>query len=284
MNVNMYENPITQENIKKLKGLGYAFIAPEAGDLACGYQGVGRLADPESIVEQVLHLLSPRALLKERILVTAGPTEEAIDPVRYLTNPSSGKMGYALARAAAQRGAKVTLVSGPTRCAPPLGVELVQVRSAEEMRKAVMKAYPKSTSVLMAAAVSDFRPSSPAKQKVKKQKASLTLELEPTPDILLELGKRKGDRVLIGFAAETQHLVKHAKEKLEKKNVDLIVANDVSCKEAGFQSDTNQVKLIGPDGKVSELPLLPKDVVAQRILDQIPILRKGSRKKGRRRA
>jgi phosphopantothenoylcysteine decarboxylase/phosphopantothenate--cysteine ligase len=218
------------------------------------------------------------------MLVTAGPTEEAVDPVRYLTNPSSGKMGYALARAAAQRGAKVTLVSGPTRCTPPLAVELVRVRSAEEMRKAAMKAYPKSTSVLMAAAVSDFRPRSRAKQKVKKQEASLRLELESTPDILLEMGKKKGNRILIGFAAETEALVKHAREKLEKKNLDLIVANDVSKKEAGFQSDTNQVKLIGPGGKVSELPLLPKHAVAHRILDQIPILRKGSGKKRRGRA
>jgi phosphopantothenoylcysteine decarboxylase/phosphopantothenate--cysteine ligase len=187
-------------------------------------------------------------------------------------------MGYAIARAAAQRGAKVTLVSGPTHCAPPLRVELIRVRSADEMRKAVMKAFPKSTSVVMAAAVSDFRSPTRARQKVKKQEASLTLKLEPTPDILLELGKKKGKRILIGFAAETQSLVKNAREKLEKKNLDLIVANDVSRKEVGFQSDSNQVKLIGADGEVSESPLLPKKVLAHRVLDEIRILRKGTAK------
>ena len=278
MNVNMYRNSITQDNIRKLERLGYDFIDPEEGELACGYEGVGRLADPGKILEHVLGRLSPKDLTKERILVTAGPTEEAIDPVRFLTNPSSGKMGYAIARAAAQRGAKVTLVSGPTHCAPPLQVELIRVRSADEMRKAVMKAFPKSTSVVMAAAVSDFRSPTRARQKVKKEEASLTLRLEPTPDILLELGKKKGKRILIGFAAETQSLVKNAREKLEKKNLDLIVANDVSRKEVGFQSDSNQVKLIGADGKVSELPLLPKSVLAHRVLDQIRVLRKGAAK------
>jgi phosphopantothenoylcysteine decarboxylase/phosphopantothenate--cysteine ligase len=278
MNVNMYRNPITQDNIRKLERLGYDFIAPEEGELACGYEGVGRLADPENILEYVLGRLSPKDLTKERILITAGPTEEPIDPVRFLTNPSSGKMGYAIARAAAQRGAKVTLVSGPTHCAPPLQVELIRVRSADEMRKAVLKAFPKSTSVVMAAAVSDFRSPTRARQKVKKQEASLTLKLEPTPDILLELGKKKGKRILIGFAAETQSLVKNAREKLERKNLDLIVANDVSRKEVGFQSDSNQVKLIGVDGKVSELPLLPKSVLAHRVLDEIRVLRKGSAK------
>jgi phosphopantothenoylcysteine decarboxylase/phosphopantothenate--cysteine ligase len=280
MNVNMFQNRITQDNLRKLERLGYDFIAPEEGELACGYEGVGRLADTENIVEHILGRLSPKDLAKERILVTAGPTEEPIDPVRFLTNPSSGKMGYAIAGAAARRGAKVTLVSGPTHCAPPLQVELVRVRSAEEMRKAVTKAFPKSTSVVMAAAVSDFRTPSRGRQKVKKQDASLTLELEPTPDILLELGKKKGKRLLIGFAAETQSLVKNAKEKLEKKNLDLIVANDVSRKEVGFQSDSNQVKLIGADGKVSELPLLPKRVLAHRLLDEIRLLRKRSAKSG----
>jgi phosphopantothenoylcysteine decarboxylase/phosphopantothenate--cysteine ligase len=191
-------------------------------------------------------------------------------------------MGYAIAQAAVHRGAKVTLITGPTSSTPPLQVNLVRVRSAEEMYRAVMKSFPKCTAVVMAAAVSDFRPSSRAKQKVKKQDASLTLKLESTPDILLELGKKKGKKVLIGFAAETQSLVKNAREKLEKKHLDLIVANDVSRKEIGFQSDSNQVKLIDAEGKVSELPLLPKRVVAHRVLDQIPVLRKGSVKAGRR--
>jgi len=282
MNVNMYRNPITQENIERLKRFGYLFIEPEEGELACGYEGVGRLAEPGDIVEQVVGRLAPKDLTEERILVTAGPTEEAIDPVRFLTNPSSGKMGYAIARAAAQRGAKVTLISGPTSCAPPLDVALFRVRSAEEMRKAVMKAFPASTSVVMAAAVSDFAPASCAKQKVKKQDASLTVKLKTTPDILFELGQKKEHRVLIGFAAETQSLVKNARAKLEKKNLDLIVANDVSRKEIGFQSDSNQVKMIGKDGIISELPLLPKRILAHRVLDQIGILR-GSPGKGRRR-
>ena len=282
MNVNMYRNPITQQNIKKLTRLGYAFVEPEEGDLACGYWGVGRLADPGDIVEHVLGRLSPKDLNQEQILITAGPTEEPIDPVRYLTNPSSGKMGYAIARAAAQRGAKVTLVSGPTGCPPPIHVALVKVRTAEEMRKAVMKAFPASTSVVMAAAVSDFRPSIRAKHKVKKQEASLTLKLESTPDILFELGKKKGNRILIGFAAETQSLVENARQKVEKKNLDLIVANDVSRKEIGFQSDSNQVKLIGQDGSVVEWPLLPKNILAHRLLDQIRILRErsGTRDRG----
>jgi len=282
MNVNMYRNPITQENIERLKRFGYLFIEPEEGELACGYEGVGRLADPGDIVEQVVGRLAPKDLEEERMLVTAGPTEEAIDPVRFLTNPSSGKMGYAIARAAAQRGAKVTLITGPTSCVPPLDVALVRVRSAEEMRKAVMKAFPASTSVVMAAAVSDFAPASRAKQKVKKQDASLTVKLKTTPDILLELGQKKGNRLLIGFAAETQSLVKNARAKLKKKNLDLIVANDVSRKEIGFQSDSNQVKMIGKDGSISALPLLPKRVLAHRVLDQIGILR-GSLGKGRRR-
>jgi phosphopantothenoylcysteine decarboxylase/phosphopantothenate--cysteine ligase len=283
MNVNMYQNPITQQNVQRLKDLGYLFIEPEEGDLACGYQGVGRLADPQAIVEHVLARLEPKDLDRERILVTAGPTEEAIDPVRFLTNPSSGKMGYAIARAAAQRGAEVTLISGPTSCAPPLDVTLVRVRSAEEMRKAVLKAFPKSTTVIMAAAVSDFSPASRAKQKVKKQDASLTVSLKATPDILFELGQKKGDRILIGFAAETQSLVKNAREKVAKKNLDLIVANDVSRKEIGFQSDSNQVKLIDTAGKVSELPFLPKRILAHRLLDQIEILRNKPGTKGRRR-
>jgi phosphopantothenoylcysteine decarboxylase/phosphopantothenate--cysteine ligase len=282
MNVNMYRNPITQENMERLKRFGYLFIEPEEGELACGYEGVGRLADPGDIVEQVVGRLAPKDLAEERVLVTAGPTEEAIDPVRFLTNPSSGKMGYAIARAAVQRGAKVTLISGPTNCAPPAGVALVRVRSAEEMRKAVMKAFPASTSVVMAAAVSDFAPASRAKQKVKKQDASLTVKLKTTPDILLELGQKKENRLLIGFAAETQSLVKNARAKLEKKNLDLIVANDVSRKEIGFQSDSNQVKMIGKDGSISALPLLPKRVLAHRVLDQIAILR-SSPGKGRRR-
>ncbi len=275
MNVDMYRSPAVRENIRRLKRFGYDFIEPDEGELACGTSGPGRLAEPARIVEDVLFRLSPKDLAGERILVTAGPTEERIDPVRFLTNASSGKMGYAVARAAAQRGAEVTLVSGPSHCEVPLHVKAIRVRSAEEMRRAVMKAYAKCTCVVMAAAVSDFRPASPARRKVKKEGASLVLQLARTPDILQELGRKKGKRILIGFAAETDALVRNAREKLEKKNLDLIVANDVSGKRVGFQSDENQIKLIGRNGRIVESPVLPKRVLAHWVLDQIKVLREG---------
>jgi len=273
MNVNMYQNPITQENIKKLTQLGHDCIKPDEGVLACGYEGVGRLADPEQIVEHILFRLSPKDLQDERILVTAGPTEEEIDPVRFLSNPSSGKMGFALAGAAAQRGASVTLVTGPTSCRVSPLVKCIQVRSAEEMREAVLHAFPEATAILMSAAVSDYRPSERALNKIKKQGTSIRLDLEETPDILFELGERKGQKVLIGFAAETESLIKNAQDKLKRKNLDLIVANDVSRKDIGFQSDINQVKLLGKDGNILELPMLTKEVLAHKILDQIASLR-----------
>jgi phosphopantothenoylcysteine decarboxylase/phosphopantothenate--cysteine ligase len=265
--------------MKRLKKFGFGFIEPGEGELACGHEGPGRLPDPEDIVEQVLFRLSPKDLEGERILVSAGPTEEEIDPVRFLTNPSSGKMGFALAKAAAQRGAAVTLVAGPTNCKVPLCVNCVQVRSADQMHKAVMKEFPKATAVLMAAAVSDYRPGKRVRQKIKKKGAALNLVLEETSDILFELGVRKGKRVLIGFAAETESVTKHAKEKLRKKNLDLIVANNVSRRDIGFQSDRNQAKLIGKDGKITELPVLEKETLAHTVLDQIPIFRKQPQKK-----
>ena len=274
MNVQMYQNPITQENVKRLRGLGYGFIEPEPGSLACGYEGVGRLADPLKIVEEVLFRLAPKDLTGERILVTAGPTLEDWDPVRFLSNPSTGKMGFALARAAAQRGAAVTLVAGPTNCDHPSHVDCIQVRSAEQMQAAVLREFPRTTTVIMAAAVSDYRPAEKAAQKIKKVGNSLTLVLEQTPDILGGLGKKKGDRLLIGFAAETESLIQHAKEKLKKKRLDLIVVNDVSRGDIGFGADLNEVRLIGRDGRVTELPKMDKEVLAHRILDQIPVLRK----------
>ncbi len=273
MNINMYNNPITQENIARLKRVGYDFIDPAMGSLACGYEGVGRLAEPKDIVEHLLFLLSPKDLTEEHILITAGPTEEEIDPVRFMTNPSSGKMGFALAKAAVQRGATVTLVSGPTDCAVPLHVNCVSVRSAEQMHKAVFKAFSDSTAVVMAAAVSDFRAARRSEQKIKKRESHSTLELARTPDILFELGKEKGERLLIGFAAETESLIKNAEDKLLKKNLDLIVANDVSREDIGFQSDRNQVKFIEGPGRVTELPVLTKEILAHKILDQIPFLR-----------
>ncbi len=273
MNINMYNNPVTQENIAGLKRFGYDFIEPAKGALACGYEGVGRLPEPTDIVEHLLFRLSPKDLTGEHILITAGPTEEEIDPVRFMTNPSSGKMGFALAKAAAQRGATVTLVSGPTNCTVPMHVNFVSIRSAEQMHKEVFNAFPESTAVVMAAAVSDFRAACRSQQKIKKQDTPSTLELERTPDILFELGKKKEERLLIGFAAETEALIKNAEKKLLKKNLDLIVANDVSREDIGFQSDRNQVKFIEGKDRITELPVLTKEILAHKILDQLLVLR-----------
>jgi len=284
MNVHMYENPVTQENIQKLKRVGRVVVEPDVGELACGHQGVGRLANLETIVEEVLFRLSTRDLEGERILVTAGPTREEIDPVRFLSNPSSGKMGFALARAAARRGADVTLVTGPTNCGNPLRVKVVSVKSAEEMRAGVLEAFPDAAAVLMTAAVSDYRPVRKAPQKIKKGMAELSLDLVRTPDILQELGTRKGNRILIGFAAETESPVQHAEGKLKKKNLDLIVVNDVSRTDIGFQSEQNQVKILARDGECVELPLMTKEELAHRILDRLVLLRQeGKEKRGKAR-
>jgi phosphopantothenoylcysteine decarboxylase/phosphopantothenate--cysteine ligase len=274
MNIHMYLSPITQENIKKLKSLGYHFVEPAEGELACGSQGVGRLADTEEIVERVLFELSPKDLGGETVLVTAGRTEEEIDPVRFLTNPSSGKMGVALARAASQRGARVILVSGPTCCRVPLGVRHIPVRSAEHMYNAVKEVYPETTIVLMAAAVSDFRPCRRERQKIKKDKSIPSLALEKTPDILRELGMAKGERFIVGFAAESEELIRNAEEKLKKKNLDIIVANDIAQEGIGFQSDMNQATLVQRDGTIESLPLLTKDSLAHRIIDRVCLLRR----------
>lgn len=273
MNVNMYRNPVTQENLRKLKAFGFHILEPAEGDLACGYEGVGRLPEPAVIVEHVLSLLTPKDLRGETILVTAGPTQEELDPVRFLTNRSSGKMGFAVAKAAYRRGAEVILVSGPSACEAPIGVSWVPVRSAEEMYHAVLKTYPKATVVVMAAAVSDFRPAKREARKIKKGEGGLRLLLEKTPDILQELGKRKENQILIGFAAETESLIENAQAKRVKKNLDLIIVNDVSRSDIGFQSDQNEVKCIRRDGRVQELPLMTKEDLAHKILDQIPALR-----------
>ncbi len=274
MNVHMWENPICQENIAKLRAKGYRVLEPESGDLACGYEGKGRLADITTIVEEVRLLLSPKDLLGESVLVTAGPTEEAIDPVRFITNRSSGKMGFALARAAYHRGAEVTLISGPSDLRAPMNVKYIPVRSAAQMRQAVMESLEKSSILLMAAAVSDYRPKEAAAQKIKKLSAETTLSLERTPDILGEGKKHKGQRIYVGFAAETENLIRNAKEKLEGKNLDLIVANDVSQPGAGFEVDTNIVKIIHRSGKVEKLPLLSKEEVADQILDRVVKLKR----------
>ena len=275
MNVHMYQNPIYRENEARLKGHGYLFVAPACGMLACGYQGEGKLQEPEVIFEEVLSALSPKPLAGERILVTAGPTREEIDPVRYISNHSSGKMGYALARAARLRGAQVTLVTGPTAIAPPYGVSVVQVESALDMRRAVLERLESTDIVIKAAAVADYRPRLRSEMKVKKTVASLAIELEKNPDILAELGAAKGGRLLVGFAAETQDLVANAAAKLTAKNLDLIVANDVSQEGAGFNVDTNIVKLLFRDGRVEELPIMGKEQLAGIILERVEALRRG---------
>jgi phosphopantothenoylcysteine decarboxylase/phosphopantothenate--cysteine ligase len=274
MNVHMWENPICQENIQRLRSRGVHFIDPEAGELACGYEGKGRLAEIPAIVEEIRLLLSPKDFSGEKILVTAGPTEEALDPVRFLSNHSSGKMGFAMARAARRRGAKVILISGPTALPVPSQIQYIPVRSALQMQEAVLTQLESVSILIMAAAVSDYRPKQKETEKIKKSKSESVLDLQLNPDILAEAGKRKNSRILVGFAAETENLLQGAREKLEKKNLDLIVANDVTLPGAGFEVDTNIVKLLDRSGKVEELPLMTKDDLADRIFDCIALLKK----------
>ncbi len=276
MNVNMYQNPVYQANEAKLRRHGYSIVAPVKGFLACGWEGEGKLPDPQMIVAEAEAALTPKDLAGERLLLTAGPTREEIDPVRFVSNHSSGKMGYALARAAYRRGAQVTLVSGPTCLADPYGVETVRVETALEMRDAVLARAGESTIIIKAAAVADYRPQSRAVQKIKKTSGRIVLELELNPDILAELGSKKNGFLLVGFAAESGDLLNNAAKKLTEKNLDLIVANDISCAGAGFNVDTNIVKLLFRDGRVEELPLMGKDDLADRILDRVATLRAGS--------
>jgi len=276
MNVHMWENHFFQENMAKLCLRGYRFVDPESGGLACGYEGKGRLAEICTIVEEICTLLSPQDFSRESILITAGPTEEPIDPVRFITNRSSGKMGFALARAACRRGAQVTLISGPTALREPPKVNYLRVRSAAQMQEAVLAHLEKASILLMAAAVSDYRPRQTAPGKIKKSEAKAILELERNPDILSAAGKRKGQRILVGFAAETENLLQNAQGKLKEKNLDLIVANDVTLPGAGFEVDTNIVKFLDRSGKVEELPLMTKEELAERILDRVVQLRKSS--------
>ncbi len=275
MNTCMYENPAVQQNLRVLKERGVALMAPSAGELACGTEGPGRLPDPAEILEEARFLLSPKDLSGLRLVVTAGPTLEPIDPVRYITNRSSGKMGYAVAEAARMRGADVVLISGPTHLSPPTGVRFVRVQTTEEMRREVLGHFENCDVVIKAAAVLDYRPRETATQKVKKKDRAVTLELLPNPDILAELGSLKGSRprLLVGFAAETNDLLSNARAKLEKKKLDLIVANDVTAADAGFDADTNRVKVLSRDGSVEEWPLLSKQQVADRLLDRIKELR-----------
>ena len=283
MNSRMFMNPAVQDSLRVLKERGLTVMEPGEGELACHTDGPGRLPEPEEIVEHAWILISKQDLSGLRILVTAGATAEPIDPVRYITNRSSGKMGYALARAARRRGASVTLVSGPTSLMPPYGVVFRTVKTAEEMRQSVFEARPGCDIIIKAAAVSDYRPKDSARHKIKKGPESLALDLVKTPDILAQLGKTKKDFpcVLVGFAAETEDLLANAKEKLRAKNLDMIVANDVSRNDAGFATDTNVVKMIYGDASVEDLPLMTKDEVADLILDRIKSLIKSKdRQKG----
>ncbi|MDF2571728.1 MAG: coaBC [Sporomusa sp.] len=270
MNSNMYLNQITQQNLDKLKKLGYHVIEPATGMLACGVEGPGRLPEPAVIVEKVIGLLHSRtSMAGKRILVTAAGTREPIDPVRYIGNRSSGKMGYALAQAAAARGAEVILVSGPSSLPNPPRVTVIQVETAADMRDAVLAEFDTVDVVIKAAAVADYRPELTAEQKIKKTDDRLTISLVKNPDILRELGQRKKHQILIGFAAETEDLLAHAQEKLVKKNLDMIVANDVTLPGAGFNIDTNIVKVIHRNGQVEALPQLSKYQVAEILLDKI---------------
>lgn len=265
MNTNMFENPVTQRNIKQLKELGYHFTMPEEGFLACGDTGRGRLAETELIFEDIFRLCTPQDLAGKSVLVTAGPTREAIDPVRFLTNHSTGKMGYAIAAAAARRGAKVTLVSGPVALKAPYGVELVSVTSAREMHDAVMSLAPKMDMIVKSAAVADFRPRDVAEEKLKKA-ALPEIVLEKNPDILQELGQMNLSAVLVGFAMETEDLERRAQEKLERKGLTMIVANNLKTEGAGFGTDTNVVTVFSKDGSKKEFPKMEKTALADEIL------------------
>lgn len=271
MNTNMYTNPIVQSNINKLSKLNYGFIQPETGRLACGDMGIGKLAAPKIIIDEIIKHLSHNNDFKGRtVLVTAGPTREAIDPVRYITNHSSGKMGYAIAKAAVLRGADVTLISGKTNIQCPNGVKkYIEIESAQDMYDHVMEQYQFNDIIIMSAAVADYRPINKSKHKLKKDEDNLILQLERTKDILKVIGNNKGNRIVVGFAAETQDLEDNAKKKIFKKNLDIIVGNDILKEGAGFGTDTNIVKIIDNNGTVTNYPMLNKSEISHILLDHI---------------
>lgn len=274
MNTNMWTHPATRDNVETLAARGNYVLPPDEGPLACGTTGPGRLPDPLKIADAVMTIGYPRKDLDgETILITAGPTQEAIDPVRFISNHSSGKMGYAIAAAAASRGARVILVSGPVSIPEPYGVEMVRVESAAAMRDAVMGHLSEASVIIKSAAVADYHVSNPAPQKLKKTAARMSLELDPTVDILAEVGRHKGDRLLIGFAAETQNLVSEGRRKMETKNADMVVANLVSTEGIGFGADMNEVTLVLRTGEVVALPRATKREVADQILDHALKLR-----------
>jgi phosphopantothenoylcysteine decarboxylase/phosphopantothenate--cysteine ligase len=274
MNVNMWEHAATQENIVALRKRNVHIVAPDEGYLACGMTGAGRLAGQEEIVRMVREILHPvRDLQGETVLVTAGATREHLDPIRYLTNRSSGKMGYAVAQSAARRGAKVILISGPADMDTPAGVNRIDVQSAEEMLAAARRYASEYTIAIFAAAVADYRPAQRHQRKLKRNKEEMHLLLEPTADILVEFARAKGPRLVVGFAAETDNVAENARQKLSAKNADLMVANDVTAEGAGFDHDTNIVTLFSRDGRDLALPKLTKQEVAERILDEVLRLR-----------
>ena len=279
MNVHMYESVVVQENLQRLRERGVRVVTPDSGSLACGYEGLGRLPDADVLVEAVRASLAPADLAGESVLVTAGPTREYLDPVRFLSNRSSGKMGFAVARAAARRGARVVLVSGPTTLGDPRGVEVVRVDSAGEMAAAVDEHAPVASIVVAAAAVADYRPKRRAAQKAAKVQGATTIELETTRDIVAGIDRTRKDRIIVGFAAETGDPVERARGKLVRKRLDLIVANDVTAQGAGFDVETNVVTLVDAD-QTTSLPLLDKDDVADAILDRVVALRGERRPKG----
>ncbi|MCD6568102.1 MAG: bifunctional phosphopantothenoylcysteine decarboxylase/phosphopantothenate--cysteine ligase CoaBC [Dehalococcoidia bacterium] len=270
MNVNMYENRITQNNLSELKSRGFIVVGPDTGRLASGEAGPGRFAGISDITGSICQVLGRKGdLAHKHIVITAGGTQESIDPVRYISNRSSGKMGYALAEAARDRGAEVTLITAPSSLIKPYGVELYSINTAQEMYQAVRDIAPRAGALIMAAAVADYRPASVAKDKIKKANSSLTLNLVNTPDILDNV---KGDFVRVGFAAESEHLVENARAKLQRKNLDLIIANDITAEGSGFGADNNEVVIIGRGDAKNKLPLLPKREVADKILDEVAAL------------
>ena len=271
MNTNMYENPILQRNINTLKELGYNFVEPESGRLACGDTGKGKLASAETIVDEVVKLLSKDQDLKGKsIIVTAGPTVESIDPMRYITNRSTGKMGYSIAKEAIERGADVTLITGPTNLTPPQNLKkLVKIESAKDMYEAVLENLDENDVVIKSAAVADYKPKNYSNKKIKKSDDDLVIELDRNKDIAQEIGKIKNNKILVGFAAETNDLIENASLKIKKKNLDFIVANDLTKEGAGFGVDTNIVKIIDKEGNITEYPKMKKEEVANIILDKI---------------
>jgi len=274
MNTNMYENPIVQRNISILKDLGYSFVDPESGRLACGDTGKGKLASPETIVEEVVKLLSVEKDLKGKsIVITAGPTVESLDPMRYITNRSTGKMGYSIAKKAIERGADVTLITGPTNLTPPQNLKkLIKIESAEDMYNAVVENLDENQVIIKSAAVADYKPKTYSDKKIKKSDDDLVISLDRNKDIAYEIGKIKKDKILVGFAAETNDLIENAKGKIKKKNLDFIVANDLTKEGAGFGVDTNIVKIIDKNGDITEYPKMQKEEVANVILDKVKLL------------